>query len=188
MNPTRREIIGGLALTLAGCAASTPAPSDRSWPTPWGTLLSPESHVGTPGWMVEIDPASGMRTRRPALGWTSPAGAATWLTSDGRAVVLISDQDERLWRFVGESDVARLSVGSLTAARLSADGALAWVEDTDAAIPIRARPKHRHQVDAAHGRRAARLGQRALGLARGGGRRREGWCPAVKRRPLEPGA
>lgn len=139
MNPTRREIIGGLALTLAGCAASTPVPSDRSWPTPWGTLLSPESHVGTPGWMVEIDPASGMRTRRPALGRTSPAGAATWLTSDGRAVVLISDQDERLWRFVGESDVARLSVGSLTAARLSADGALAWVEDTDAAIPIRAR-------------------------------------------------
>lgn len=91
------------------------------------------------GWIVEIDPLEPERppVKRTALGRFKHEGAETVVNRDGRLVVYTGDDEkfQYLYRFVSRDKVNKkresnrnlLDQGTLSVARLDADGLLCWL-------------------------------------------------------------
>ncbi|MEL0081595.1 MAG: PhoX family phosphatase [Gammaproteobacteria bacterium] len=91
------------------------------------------------GWIVEIDPQEPERpsVKRTALGRFKHEGAETLVNRDGRLVVYSGDDEkfQYLYRFVSRDKVSKkreenrnlLDHGTLSVARLEADGKLYWL-------------------------------------------------------------
>jgi secreted PhoX family phosphatase len=99
------------------------------------------------GWVVEIDPYDPARrpVKRTALGRFSHEGATVTMAKDGRVVVYMGDDDNRvtfqhIYKFVSskpckpdggaEANAAALDEGTLHAAKFNSDGTGEWLELT----------------------------------------------------------
>ncbi len=111
------------------------------------------------GWIVEVDPMDPNTTpiKRTALGRFSHEGAETTISSDGRLVVYMGDDNrfDYLYKFVSDNIVSDtpsenrnlLDEGTLYVARFEVDGTLSWLPLVHGTGPLTAENGFPSQAD-----------------------------------------